>query len=190
MPRVDYCILVTFPIACLACGENNDAPTAGLMPPAAQASLSFVFGDHAAGGPVCPFPGSTHNIGGPPNSAIADPGQREVDGTTGVRVGCRVAGTGTFEVQANAAKGNTSFTLTGGSVTVGGSGGATIELAADGNQAGAPTGSPCEFAVSRSPFQVIAGAIWAEFECPVVVSTQNNVVCSARGEFVFENCEE
>jgi len=125
---------------------------------------------------------------------MSDPGPREVDGLNGARVGCRVSGSGTFQVTGTAEKSVTAFTLLDGTVTNGGKGTGRITVsspATAGKQLTSPNDQPCELFVNRLPFQVAPGNIWAEFICPLVTNaSQPGSNCGLRGEFVFENCEE
>jgi hypothetical protein len=175
-------------------GSPNDARTPDRDPPGLppQTSLFFVIGPPRVGGPGCAIAGNyIANIGGPPKSSVADPGAREVDGVGDARVGCRVSGGPDFDISGSAEKGATAFVLLGGSVSAG-AGTATIGVAGPGT-AGRQLISPergCQVNAMRAPFQVLPGNIWAEFDCPAVSSASDpGSMCSARGEFVFENCE-
>ena len=173
---------------------DGRAPDRGPLAPPAQASLFFVIGPPGVPGAGCAISGSyVANIGGPPSSTNGDPGPREVDGVDGARIGCRVSGSSTFELSASAEKGATAFFLSDATVS-GGQGSATIAVSGPGTAGKVLTSTgdpPCQLSIPRPPFQVAAGHIWAEFNCPVVnVPTDPGSNCSARGEFVFENCEQ
>jgi hypothetical protein len=172
--------------------DSGQTPDSGPIAPPAQASLFFVIGPPRVAGPGCAISGNyLANIGGPPRAAASDPGPREVDGVGDARISCRVSGSTSFEVSGSADKGAVSFRLLEGRIgpvdgtgtmAVGGPGtaGKLLTSGADG----------CTLGVSRAPFQVASGAIWAEFDCPVVTTPADpGSTCSARGEFVFENCE-
>jgi hypothetical protein len=163
------------------------------VPPPAQASLFFVIGPPGVPGVGCAISGSyVANIGGPPRPSIGDPGPREVDGQADARIGCRVTGGGSFTLSGSAEKQATAFMLLGGSVS-GGLGKATISAAGPGTAGKQLRSAPnsCDLFVNRPPYQIAPGNVWAEFDCPLVTNaTDPGSQCSARGEFVFENCEQ
>jgi hypothetical protein len=134
------------------------------------------------------------NIGGPPRSAMGDPGPRVVDGAAGASVSCSVVGDDTFSISGSATLGDTSFTLTAGSVTAGGTGTAKIAVASPataGKKLVSPDDTPCDLRVDRAPFQVASGLIWALFSCGLVSNpTQPGSSCGLTGEFLLENCEQ
>ena len=175
--------------------SSNDgaAPDRAQPGPPAQASLFFVIGPPGIPGQGCAISGNyVATIGGPPKASIGDPGPREVDGVGGARIGCRVSGDATFDVSGSAEKNATAFVLLGGMVSAG-QGTGTISVAGPGT-AGRQLRSAanaCDLLVNRAPYQVIKGAIWAEFDCPVVTNPSDpGSTCSAKGEFVLENCEQ
>ena len=183
---------------CAGCSSNNDDDRnadggRGPRPPPSQASLFFVIGPPGVPGPGCQVSGSyVANIGGPPRANIGDPGPRVIDGEGDARVSCRVAGSTTFDVSGSAQLLSTSFAVREATVS-GGAGTATIVVAGPGT-AGAQLGSAsgaCSLELARAPYQIAAGNIWASFECPVVTSpSAPSSQCSARGEFIFENCAQ
>jgi hypothetical protein len=184
--RPFYFSIVSITLLSCSGGGNGDS-IRGPIPPPSQASLFFSIG---AG---CGTPGSyVGKIGGPPRSSLADPGVREVNGETDSRITCRVSGTTTFELSANAEKGATAFVVRNGVVEQDGVGTATLSMAAQ-QSAGAMLTSAeagCVLDVSRQPFQVAPGNVWARFDCPAVTSpNMPGATCTATGEFVFENCE-
>jgi hypothetical protein len=164
------------------------------VPPPAQASLFFVVGPPAVQGAGCAISGSyVANIGGPPKPALRDPGPRVIDGQDDARVGCRVSGGGSFSLSGSAEKGPTAFRLVTGNISQG-IGTGQISVAGPGT-AGRTLTSPrdveCELSASRDPYQIAPGSVWAEFDCPLVTNASDpGSRCSARGEFVFENCEQ
>jgi hypothetical protein len=171
-------------------GRASDPDPPG---PPSQTSLFFVIGPPGVPGAGCAISGSyVANIGGPPRSSAADPGAREVDGVGDARVGCRVSEGPNFEISGSAEKGATSFALLNGTVSVQGDGVGTIRVAGPGT-AGRQLASAeggCQVSTSRAPFQIAPGNVWAEFDCPIVLNASDpGSRCSARGEFVFENCE-
>jgi hypothetical protein len=173
---------------------DGRASDQGPVAPPGQASLFFVVGPPGVPGPGCAISGQyVANIGGPPRSSIGDPGTREIDGVDGARIGCRVSGSSSFDVTGSAEKLATSFVVLD-AVVSGGVGTATISVAGPGTagkQLRSSNDMPCDLFVNRPPYQVAPGAIWAEFDCPLVNNpTSPGSNCSARGEFVFENCEQ
>ena len=176
-------------------GTRNDgrAPDPDPPGPPSQTSLLFVIGPPGVPGVGCAISGSyVANIGGPPNASASDPGPRAVDQVDDARVGCRVSGGPNFEIIGSAEKGATFFALLGGTVSVQADGVGTIRVAGPGT-AGRPLTSAdggCRLSVSRAPLQIAPGNVWASFDCPVVSNPSDpGSNCSARGEFVFENCE-
>jgi hypothetical protein len=163
------------------------------VPPPAQTSLFFVVGPPGVMGAGCAISGSARaNIGGPPLAARGDPGPRVVDGQEDARVGCRVSGGGAFSLSGSAEKGPTGFFLLGGNIS-GSSGQGTISVSSA-DTAGkqlASAENECTLNIGRAPYQIAPGSVWAEFDCPLVTTPSDpGSRCSARGEFVFENCEQ
>jgi hypothetical protein len=163
------------------------------VPPPAQASLFFVVGPPGVEGSGCAISGSyVANIGGPPRPSLGDPGPREIDGQGDAIIGCRVSGGGTFNLSGSAQKGPTGFRLLSGTISEG-RGTGHIAVAGPGT-AGRNLSSrevECELNASRAPYQIAPGSVWAEFDCPLVTNASDpGSRCSARGEFVFENCEQ
>ncbi len=163
------------------------------VPPPAQTSLIFVVGPPGVMGSGCSISGSYRAfIGGPPNPSAGDPGPREIDGQGDAVIGCRVSGGGTFSLSASAQKGATGFRLLNGTIS-GGSGTGQISVAGPGTAGRNLTSREveCTLNASRAPYQIAPGSVWAEFDCPLVTNASDpGSRCSARGEFVFENCEQ
>jgi hypothetical protein len=186
--------LWTLPIAflsCVACSTTDDPNKkrqVGPVLPPYQASLYFLISPPDAGGGCDIARPYTANIGGPPNSSRADPGMRAIDGVEVADIRCRVSGNGTFNLNLSAEKSAAVFSLVDGTVT-GGSGTATISMAGPGTSA-TPLAGACQLDVSKQPFQVAPGKIWAGFVCASVSSPAQPGACSAQGEFLFENCDE
>jgi hypothetical protein len=175
-------------------GSRNDGRIPDPVPPGPppQTSLFFVIGAPGVPGTGCAIGNYIANIGGPPRSSAGDPGPREVDEVGDARVGCRVSGGPNFDISGSAEKGATAFVLLGGTVSVQGDGVGTIAVAGPGTAGRQLTSAEggCRVSVSRAPFQIAPGAVWASFDCPVVSSPSDpGSNCSARGEFLFENCE-
>jgi hypothetical protein len=163
------------------------------VPPPAQASLFFVVGPPGVMGPGCAISGSyVATIGEGPKASTGNPGARAVDGQDNAKIGCRVSGGPTFSLSGSAQKGATGFNLLGGTISQG-SGQGRISVAGPGT-AGSNLVSEengCMLNTSRAPYQIAPGNVWATFDCPLVLnSTDPGSRCSARGEFVFENCEQ
>jgi hypothetical protein len=171
-----------------ASGQGGSGPPG----PPSQTSLFFVVGPPGVPGAGCAISGSyVANIGGPPRASAGDPGPREVDGVD-ARIGCRVAGGPTFDLSASAEKAAVSFLLISGTVS-NGAGTGTISVAGPGTAGTrlASESDACQLNVSRTPYQIAPGNVWASFDCPVVVNASDpGSRCGVRGEFVFENCEE
>ena len=164
------------------------------VPPPAQASIFFVVGPPGVPGSTgCAVSGSyVANIGGPPKATSGDPGPRAVDGQGDFKVGCRVSGGGSFSLSGSAENINTGFALLEGSIS-GGSGTGTVSVSGPGTAGKQLIAAPgeCTLNVSRAPYQIAPGNVWAEFSCPLVTTpTDPGSRCSTRGEFVFENCEQ
>jgi hypothetical protein len=163
------------------------------VPPPAQASLFFVVGPPGVPGTGCAISGSyVANIGGPPKASQGDPGNRAVDGQGSFKIGCRVAGGPPFSLSGSAKDGPTGFNLLNGNIS-NGSGQGTIAVAGPGT-AGSNLVSDengCALNTARAPYQIAPGNVWATFDCPLVINQSDpGSRCSARGEFVFENCEQ
>jgi hypothetical protein len=202
MPRLLFWLSGAALLATFACGntrverepevDSGQTPDSGPIAPPAQASLFFVIGPPGVAGPGCAISGSYRaNIGGPPRASASDPGPREVDGVGDARISCRVSGSTSFELSGSAEKGAAFFHLLGGRVDSG-VGAGTISVGGPGTAGKLLTSGAdgCQLNANRAPFQVQSGAIWAEFDCPVVTTPADpGSTCSARGEFVLENCE-
>ena len=191
MQRYQSLLVAAF-LSCVACSSAEDPSKnrhIGPSLPPYQASLFFAIDPPDAGG-GCPVTGAGYvgNIGGPPRSSSGDPGPRAVDGAAFARIRCKVSGSGTFSVNLSAQNATASFMLEDGTVS-GGTGTGTINMAGPGTNS-TPLGRACQLDLRMAPLQIAPGSIWARFDCPVVAAAnQPGASCSARGEFVFENCD-
>lgn len=149
-------------------------------------------------GKACSVQSHTATIGTAPSTTTK--GTPVVDGEAGV-VTCSVVGAGTFAFSASMTYGGTSFSITHGSITAGGSGTATIQVCdpTTGFCLGSPAepdtqgfGLPCNVFVDQDSLEVSEGRIWARFECPTLEneSTPNIWCASDAGVFVLENCDK
>jgi hypothetical protein len=187
----------TLPIAFLSCAacstpdDPNKHRQIGPNRPPAQTSLFFAISPPDAGaGCGVRAPGYAPNIGGPPRSSSGDPGMREVDGSSFARIRCRISGSGAnYSLDLSAQKGAVTFSLIDGTVS-GQTGSGTISMAGTGTGDAQIAGS-CQLDLSRQPFMIEPGRVWAGFMCPSVgIPIEAGPACHAQGEFVFENCDE
>jgi hypothetical protein len=172
-------------------GGGGIGSDAGPLAPPAQVILAFTVDQSALAVGRCPGFGLGGIIGGPLSPPASVSGPPAVDGMDGARIACRVSGNGSFDVTGSAEKLPSSFVLTDGKVTAGGTGTGAISVVTLGGQAlTSPNDTPCELQVSTGPTYVDPGRISAGFRCPLVVSpTQSDVGCMLNGGFMFENCE-
>jgi hypothetical protein len=139
-------------------------------------------------GTKCPSIGHNANIG-VPGPTLSQPGQRIEDGE-GAAVNCSVKGGDPYNFTTQISQGSISFFMRG---TVAAQGTGTSTLVYTDNQLGATmenaADKPCTVAVNEHSLQVAKGRIWASFECPQI-RAQPTYYCSAKGVFVFENCDD
>ena len=179
--RFDRVLALGVALAALSCSDP--------VPPAYKAGLTV----NITGSGACPTSPVTRTIGepGPDSMGVAGKGGPIFDGEKGVKANCTVAGGPQFNVATSISGGGMSFNMNG-SVSSAGTGTATISLYNSdlagqfSSAAGGCTVTPIQ---TGQGFQVKPGAMWAAFNCPMIVGQLATEICRLQGEVVIENCD-
>lgn len=179
-------------------------------PPPRPASLGFrvTFQNPAVptGNRQCPTQAITYEIGNPAPFA-SNPGKRLEDGTGGAAISCTIKGKGDGPYQIDVEGGGRSTSTNsmgkqlnivdlGGSVTRGVSGNVLNAFGiftpdTQGMSVGTlsgvdPASQTCKI---TNIYQIGAGLIHADFDCPALIGNDATAACAATGTFVFEYCQ-
>jgi hypothetical protein len=202
-----WCVTAVVALGALACSDPVPPPAQGAF----IASVNSVSPTPA--GKMCPSgAATTFDV---PSVLIDDPTEdckkrlkttgscvldadtyvyREIDGSDGAEVSCKVHGSSTFTFSGRIALGGKTFEITDGTLDASKKGFARITIG-NSQKLSSPLSAPsanCIVNAAAAPgnnFQVKAGSMWASYSCPSV-EHQPSDYCKSDGFFVLENCSQ
>ena len=189
MPPAARIVSLVVPVALFACGCSE------AVPPLSSGAFQLTF-QSLSHEPGVPCGVATHNVqvGAVDAANLTSLIKDTVDGTT---VLCSVEGTGSFAVHAQIEHAPNYLQIEIPAISVDNkdtspaAGSLALASATTVTSFTSPETQPCNFYLSGSKEQVIPGAAWLSFDCPVVKNASAGKSCAVEtGVIAVESCDK